>query len=59
KGMRDSSARADQRMLAAIVTIPDAGGTIATLKAVGPSAEVGASRADFAALLSSLGVRGR
>lgn len=59
KGMQDASARADQRMLAAIVKIPDAGGTIATLKAVGPSAEVDGARADFAALLSSLGVRGR
>ena len=59
KGMQDASARADQRMLAAIVQIPDAGGTIATLKAVGPSVEVDEARADFAALLSSLGVRGR
>ncbi|MEE2940165.1 MAG: hypothetical protein VX460_07270 [Planctomycetota bacterium] len=59
KGMRDTAARADQRMLAAIVQIPDAGGTIATLKAVGPSVEVDEARADFAALLSSLGVRGR
>ena len=35
KGMQDASARADQRMLAAIVQIPGAGGTIATLKAIG------------------------
>lgn len=59
KGMRDATARADQRMLAAIVRIPDADGTIATLKAVGPSAEVDAARGEFAALLASLGVRGR
>lgn len=59
RGMRDASARPDQRMLAAIVQIPDAGGTIATLKAVGPSAEVAAARGEFAALLGSLGVRGR
>ena len=59
KGMQDASARADQRMLAAIVQIPGAGGTIATLKAIGPSVEVDEARGDFAALLSSLGVRGR
>jgi hypothetical protein len=46
-------------MLAAIVRIPDADGTIATLKAVGPSTEVDAARGEFAALLASLGVRGR
>lgn len=59
QGMGRGGARADQRVLAAIVQIPNAGGTIATLKAVGPNAEVDASRADFAALLASLAVRGR
>lgn len=59
RGMRDPSARPDQRMLAAIVQIPGAGGTIATLKAVGPSVEVDAARGEFAALLGSLGVRER
>lgn len=59
RGMRDASARPDQRMLAAIVQVPGAGGTIATLKAVGPSVEVDAARGEFAALLGSLGVRGR
>lgn len=59
QGMGDPAPRADQRMLGAIVRVPDGGGAIATLKAIGPNDEVAAARDDFDAILQSLAKRSR